>query len=181
MAVHLRPYTAAVFNATPLLPDALQRHQKAAGNDWVYDVFGSLFRKHGVEKIFGIGLLHHHFPLEDDEYLTEVRGTSTAWKSRRGMRPHVWALGAEDGILTPLEFTMDNDDKISPTYPDWESDQAQQFLQELARLILNLKIDGVYGLVQYPGDDFPGCVEMTVGRANVNLTPAQAARHDSAH
>ncbi|KAI0430526.1 hypothetical protein F5Y09DRAFT_341579 [Xylaria sp. FL1042] len=185
MAIRLHSYTATRFNATPGLPDALQRHQEAGGNDWVHNMFRPLFRRHGVEKILGIGvrvfrLLHHHFPLEDDEFLTEVRGTSTAWKSQRGTRPHVWALGAEEGSLTPLGFAMD-DDQDFLTYPDWESKQLQQFIRELSELIMNLNVDGVYGLVRYPGDDFPGRVEMTVGRANVNSTPAQAAKHDPAY
>ncbi|KAI0190541.1 hypothetical protein F4808DRAFT_453854 [Astrocystis sublimbata] len=115
MAVCLRPYTVANFNAAPLLPEALQKHSNAGGNNWVHHVFGPLFLKHRVQKLLGIGLRHAHFLLKDGEYLTE-----------------------------------------------------------------QLKINGVYCLVVYPGDDFPGRVEMTVGRANVNLTPAQAARHDPA-
>jgi len=34
---------------------------------------------------------------------------------------------------------------------------------------------GIYGLGRYPGDGFPGRVEMTVGRSNVNLTPNQVS------
>jgi hypothetical protein len=49
----------------------------------------------------------------------------------------------------------------------------QKFLIELSDLILYLRVNGTYGLVRYPGDDFPGRVKMTIGRANVNLTPTQ--------
>jgi len=180
MAICLNPYTADGFNATPLLPDALRMHEEAGGNEWIHETIGTLFRKHGVEKVLGIGLLHHHFPLEDDEYLTEVRGTSTAWKSQTGTRPSVWSFDAEEKSLRPLEFAMD-DDRGSVAYPDWESEQMQKFLEELSNLILYLGVNGTYGLVRYPGDDFPGRVEMTVGRANVNLTPTQAAKHDPAY
>jgi hypothetical protein len=120
----------------------------------------------------GIGLLHHHFPLEDNEYLTEVRGTSTTWKSQAGTRLSVWSFDAKEKSLKPLEFAMD-DDHGSVAYPDWESVQMQKFLMELSDLILFLGVNGIYGLVRYPGDDFPGRVEMTMGRANVNLTPTQ--------
>jgi hypothetical protein len=158
------------------LPDALQKHEEAGGNEWVHETLGTLFQKYGVEKVLGIGLLHHHFPLEDDEYLTEVRGTSTAWKSQTGTRPSVWSLDAKGKSLRPLEFAMD-DDHGSVAYPDWESEKMQKFLSELSDLILYLGVNGTYGLVRYPGDDFPGRVEMTVGRANVNLTPTQVCKH----
>jgi hypothetical protein len=172
MAICLSPHTADIFNAIPLLPDALQKHKEAGGNKWIHETLGTLFQKHGVEKILGIGLLHHHFSLEDDEYLTEVRGTSTAWKSQTGTRPSVWSFDAKEKGLRPLEFAME-DDHGSVTYPDWDSAQMQKFLMELSDLILYLGVNGTYGLVRYPGDDFPGRVEMTVGRANVNLTTTQ--------
>jgi hypothetical protein len=49
----------------------------------------------------------------------------------------------------------------------------QKFFIELLDLILYLGVNSTYRLVCYLGDDFPGCVEMTMGRANVNLTPTQ--------
>ncbi|KAM0417183.1 hypothetical protein ACHAPT_012820 [Fusarium lateritium] len=153
-----------------LLPKALRNHAKAGGNDWVHDTFGPLFRKHGVEKLLGLGLLHHHFPLEEGEFLTDVGGTSTAWESRTGSRPSVWAFDAEKLCLTPLEFSMD-DDESAVAYPSWS--ELSPFLEELSALFVYLKVGMTYGLVRYPGDNFPGRVEMTVGRANVNLTPKQ--------
>ncbi|KAK8038424.1 hypothetical protein PG994_015191 [Apiospora phragmitis] len=172
MATYLAPYSAAFFNATPSLPDALQKHLEAGGNERVHQDFETLFQEHGVEKILGLGLMHHHFALEDDEYLTDVRGTSTAWKSCTGTRPSVWGFDANEKRLTPLEFAMD-DDNDSVAYPDWQSPQMRDFLEKLSGLILQLGVNDTYGLVRYPGDNFPGRVEMTVGRANVNLTPAQ--------
>lgn len=72
---------------------------------------------------------------------------------------------------------MDDDDS-TVEYPDWESAHIQNFLTELAEMILKSGADGVYGLARYPGDGFPGRTEITVGRANVNLTPKQAAKYD---
>jgi hypothetical protein len=170
-------YSSAFFNSTPELPDALRKHQIAGGNNWVHDTFGPIFRKHGVDKLLGIGLLHHHFSLEDDEFLTDVRGTSTPWKSQTGTRPSVWAF--QNMRLTPLEFAMDDDDS-SVAYPRWDCSDMKDFLMDLSTLFENHGVAGTYGLVRYPGDDFPGRVEMTVGRANVNLTPTQADKHDPA-
>lgn len=49
----------------------------------------------------------------------------------------------------------------------------QKFLIELSDLILDFRVNSTYKLVCYSKDDFPGRVEMTVNRANVNLTPTQ--------
>lgn len=174
MTVQVLPYSVDSFNATPLLHDALLKHQEAGGNDWIHDTFGDLFRKHRVDKLLGIGLMHHHFPLACGEYLTDVRGTSTAWKSCMGTRASVWWLKGAGKELAPLEFSMEDDDD-AVAYPDWSSPASQNFLTELSQLIVASGVDGLYGLVRYPGDDFPGRVEMTVGRANVNLTPAQVS------
>lgn len=66
MAIALSPYDVKVYNSTPDLDVALQKHNANA---------------------LGLVLLHHHFPLGGDEYPTEVHGISTAWKSQTGSKP----------------------------------------------------------------------------------------------
>ncbi|KAJ4318010.1 hypothetical protein N0V84_007064 [Fusarium piperis] len=135
-------YGPVAFNSTPeLLPQALRNHANAGGNDWVNETFGPLFRKHGVDNLLGLALLHHHFTLEEGELLTDVR-----------------------------EFSMDGDES-TVNHPNWA--ELRQFLEELSTVFVDRGVGKTYGLVRYPGDDFPGRVEMTVGRANVNLTPKQ--------
>ncbi|CAH0023473.1 unnamed protein product [Clonostachys rhizophaga] len=116
-------YSVAHFNSTPGLPAALQKHQKAGGNDWIHDAFGPLFREHGVERILGLGLMHHHLLLVE------------AWKSQTGARPSVWALNASEARLIPLEFAMDDDDS-TVEYPNWASDEVVRFLNALSSLVL---------------------------------------------
>lgn len=171
----VEPYSVAAFNSTPALDVALQKHENVGGNDWVHTVLGPIFQKHRLEKILGINLLHHHFRLENGEYLTEVSGTSTPWKSQTGAQASLWAFDADSLHLQPLEFSMDNDDSRVP-YPEWLSDKMASFLKDLSDALTLYNVNGIYGLTRYPGDDFKGRVEMTVGRANVNLTPAQASR-----
>lgn len=119
-------------------------------------------------------LLHHHFEIEDGEYLTEVRGTSATWKLQTGSQAGSWMLDQNSNSLNPLEFAFDEDDHSVP-YPDCSGPELQQFLEELKRKFEEHRATGIYGLERYPGDGFPGRVEMTVGRLNVNLTPDQVS------
>jgi hypothetical protein len=171
MKIGVKDYDISFFNATPDLPRALAKHAQVGGDDEI-GKFGPVFAKHSVEKLIGMTLIHHHFDLEPGEYLTEVAGTSTAWKSRTGTIPHVWALDSAEKVLVPLEFVMmDN-----PAPINWDDPVMQAFLEDFIETSKATKSAGVYGLTTYPGDDFPGRVEMTVGRANVNLTPTQVSR-----
>lgn len=170
MKIGVKAYDISSFNATPDLPRALAKHAQVGGDDKI-GKFGPVFAKHSVEKLIGMTLIHHHFDLEPGEYLTEVAGTSTAWKSTTGTIPHVWALDYDKNALVPLEFVMmDN-----PAAIDWNDPMMQAFLEDFIKISKETKSEGVYGLTTYPGDDFPGRVEMTVGRANVNLTPTQVS------
>ncbi|KAK4150404.1 hypothetical protein C8A00DRAFT_46198 [Chaetomidium leptoderma] len=45
---------------------------------------------------------------------------------------------------------------------------------EFSKLLVSMKADGIRGLCSYSGDGYPGRVEFTVGRSNVNLTPEEA-------
>jgi hypothetical protein len=45
----------------------------------------------------------------------------------------------------------------------------QAFLEEFTQVLLEKRIDGLFGLCRYPGDDFKGRVEITQGRSNINL------------
>ena len=73
-------------------------------------------------------LLHHHFKLDDDEFLTDVGGTATAWTSQKGSRPSIWS--SDEHTIRPLEFAME-DDNYAVAYPDWDATHVQDFLAEL--------------------------------------------------
>jgi len=180
MAIALSPYDVVVYNSTPLLNVALQKHQAAGGNGWIHDTFSNLFRQYHVEDVLGLILLHNHFPLEENEYLTEVHGTSTAWKSQTGNTPSCWALNHDNRTIEPIEFSLDDDDHSVP-YPEWGSENMQLFLEKLMVTLEKYGVAGIYGLGRYPGDGYPGRVEMTVGRSNVNLTPKQVCRVEILH
>ena len=49
----------------------------------------------------------------------------------------------------------------------------QSFFLEYSAIVKKLGIEGLFGFARYPGDGFPGRVEVGVGRTNINLSPAQ--------
>lgn len=167
MALCVSPYDHGFFNSMPRWPASLPNHEALGGDEWIRKTFGPLFRKHQVQNIFGIQLLHQHFLLEDDEHLTDVNGTSTPWKSTTGIEPSSWAIDSTDKPK-PLEFHVPHE---GTPVPNWTV--LQDFLKAFVQLLDSLGIRKLYGLALYPGDGFPGRVEMTIGRCNVNLTPFQ--------
>jgi hypothetical protein len=72
--------------------------------------------------------------------------------------------------------TAANLDKASP----WNdvnfqkfADSNQSFFLEYATTVNKYGFEGLFGFTRYPGDGFPGRVEVSAGRTNINLTPAQ--------
>lgn len=67
-------------------------------------------------------------------------------------------------------------DNASPwndlNFQDFVASQ-QSFFAEYSAVVECLGIEGLFGFARYPGDGFPGRVEIGIGRCNVNLTPAQ--------
>ena len=56
----------------------------------VKEIMMTLFRQHEVEDILGLALLHKHSKLEDNERLTDIRGTSKPLTFIMGI-PSIWA------------------------------------------------------------------------------------------
>ena len=46
------------------------------GVDIISNTIRELFLKHGMDRVFGLSFLHHHFDLDSNELLVEYRGTS---------------------------------------------------------------------------------------------------------
>lgn len=132
-------------------------------------IYHDLFVRHSMDRRSGLTLLHRHFSLDADERLVEYRGTSTPWKLNKlaaSIRPSSWLLSA-DGKLRPYEFyhSLTED---SPSL-DLECSSQRTFLAEFAQLLSKNNAEGLFGLCRYPGDEFEGRIEVTQGRANINL------------
>lgn len=132
-----------------------------------------LFQQHGVERMLGMSLLHRHFDMDSSEMLVEYRGTSVPWERGHNMaqkvRPSNWTVTA-DAACQPFEFeySLDDDDCEMELLAD---PKVATFVNEFADLLYKEGLVGLFGLCRYPGDDFKGRVEVTEGRANINLRP----------
>lgn len=167
-------YDPSVYDGVPTLNDAGRKFDLKNGEYLVNNKFRELFLQHNVDRVFGLSLLHRHFDLSSNELLVEYGGTSVPWEETLGktspyIRPSNWAL-AEDGIFRPFEFyycmqDADNDADV-PADPKFLS-----FIQSFENLLHEEGATDLFGLCKYPGDDFKGRIEITEGRANINLDP----------
>ncbi|EEQ29479.1 conserved hypothetical protein [Microsporum canis CBS 113480] len=102
--------------------------------------------------------------------LVNYNGTSLPWPApTQGVEePYisVWSKAA-DGTFRPNEY------RYSQDYKEAAIDLAELgFIKEFDKLVQRHDASDLFGLCLYPGDDFEGSCEITVGRANINLKPA---------
>ncbi|KEY64857.1 hypothetical protein S7711_03855 [Stachybotrys chartarum IBT 7711] len=162
-------YLPQHFQSLPSLEVAKDRFlDKAKGEELIKEVIKDFFVKAGMDRTFGVAMLHRHFDLADNEKLVEYEGTSTPWEgtvtAMRAPQEAIWGFD-RDGVLRPTEFyyseKMDN-----PL-----SENALRFIAKFKTLLDSMDLTESLGLAHYPGDDFQGTCEFTQGRANINLKP----------
>jgi hypothetical protein len=186
MAVVLQPFSQTAFNSLRNLEEAGPRFDELDTKKIIEEEIGPLFREYDVDENFGIQLLHLHAKLEAGEYLTEVRGTSSP--IRVGDYPRlrtfatVWKLRFKDGksFFQPLEYILGSgDDMIDGASPLTDDhlmaffESRKDFLPKLQGILGKYDLGDLLGLVHHPGVGFPGRVEITSGRSNINLTPME--------
>jgi hypothetical protein len=169
--LRLDKYEPDIFVALPGLASAGVMFRALGAEALVASEFRNLFLEHEMDRTYGLILLHRHFDLKDSERLVEYRGTSVPWQHDElyeNVVPSTWLI-CHDGAIRPYEFTyaphrVDAD-------PDPKSPERARFLQAFQRLLQKHNAIGLLGLCRYPGDDFSGRIEITRGRANINLLP----------
>ncbi|KAH0542351.1 hypothetical protein FGG08_003289 [Glutinoglossum americanum] len=170
--LRLNSYDPEAFNKLPSISDAVAKFDAIDGDSLVSTSFRELFLRHNMDRTFGLILLHRHFELDQNERLVSYGDTSVPWqlsKISKNIMPSNWLLSG-DGAIRPYEFcyTPAMDEATGPNLAN--SDQ-QAFFDALIELLHKHKAEGLWGLCRYPGDGFPGRVEITEGRANINLRP----------
>ncbi|PGG95971.1 hypothetical protein AJ79_09791 [Helicocarpus griseus UAMH5409] len=163
-------YKPEHFHGLPTLETAREKFKALNGDALVKDVFRPFFLQHGMDERFGLAILHRHFDLTIEERLVDYNGTSSPWptaptKGIEEPHPSIWAK-APDGYFRPTEYRYSRDD-------GGEIGEAElSFMDKFDQLLQRHDASGVFGLCCYPGNDFEGSCEITVGRANINLKPA---------
>ncbi|KAF5609615.1 phosphotransferase enzyme family domain protein [Fusarium subglutinans] len=162
-------YDGDSYNKLPSIGEAAAAFTAINGNTLLDTAFRDLFVHHGMDRTFGLILLHRHFELGANERLVEYKGTSVPWLNNElatNIRPHNWYLSS--GKVFPYEFyhSLSED---GPTL-DLNNPDQQAFLDQFAKLLSRENAENLFGLCRYPGDDFEGRIEITQGRSNINLS-----------
>jgi len=169
MAIGIAEYSPDNFNRLQDFRDALSGFDKLKGEVLASTTMKDLFRHHGVEGILGLQLLHKHDKLNDGERLTDVRGTSNPLTFDIGAIPSIWGFDSGIQQLVPLEYSLGAENI------EWDAPNMQKFLVAFRETIMEKGVADIFGLSLYPGDGYPGRVEFSVGRGNVNLTPEEVS------
>lgn len=139
------------------------------------------FEKYKLEKVVGVGLLHRHFDLYDNEMLVEFNDISTPWltaecnissiSSSAGGSVVPNGFYVSRGILVPYEFAfipMSREREI-----DLDAPILLEFAGKFIRLIQDHGLENIVALRVLQNPDVDGLLEMTKGRTNINLKPGQ--------
>lgn len=174
MAVALAGYSHDHFQGLPTLNSARDNFFELDGNKLVEDVFKDFFTTRGMDRTFGLFLPHRHFDILPGQIMVDYNGTSTAWNASPGEgmdkpQPAIWGFSSS-GELVPYEFNYSKGHK----YEMGEKERA--FVAEFKRLLDARNILRTFGLCVYPGDDFEGRCEITMGSANINLIPKDVSQ-----
>lgn len=175
-ALGIESYDPLAFDNLPLISGAVAKFDAINGETLVSTVFRELFLRYQMDRTFGLTLLHRHFDLDKTERLVDYGGTSVPWRLGKisgSIQASSWLLS--DNGLRPYEFYYTSV-RDEATEPDVANANQRAFFHDFKGLLSKYKAYGVFGLCRYPGDDFPGRVEVTKGRANINLKPDDVSR-----
>lgn len=169
MAIALAPFSQLHFQSLPSLNTAKDNFAGADGDKLVKEVFTDFFINNGMDQIFGLAMLHRHFDLAPGEIMVNYNSTSTAWSATPGPgmdepQPTMWDF-TSSGKLIPTEFRYAKGHRLEM------GEKELAFAAKFKNLLEQLKLTVKLGLVEYPGDDYEGSCEITMGQSNINLKP----------
>ncbi|KAF2844423.1 hypothetical protein T440DRAFT_327514 [Plenodomus tracheiphilus IPT5] len=169
MAVAIAPYSQNHFQSLPSLNDARDKFLELDGDGLVKNVFHDFFINNGMERTFGLAMPHRHFDILPGQVMVNYNGTSTAWNATPGEgmdkpQPASWSFSST-GELLPIEFSYSKGHKVEI------GEKETAFVADFKRLLDEKNLTKMFGLCEYPGDDFEGTCEITMGSANINLKP----------
>ncbi|EXL40155.1 hypothetical protein FOCG_17257 [Fusarium oxysporum f. sp. radicis-lycopersici 26381] len=174
-AAAVQTYTPASYDhrAVDAMTDvdvAAQRLQELNGLDHMKSCIRDVFMKHGVDKVFGVGLLHRHYDVAPNEKIIELGPVSSPWVvgddevvTGGSVLPHTWRVF--DGELKPTEFKFVPQRDLSnvdrPVFP-------VAFVKELIGVLQETGLDEVLGVSLYEaGDPDNETMEVTYGRSSI--------------
>ena len=180
------PYSRDTFYEAVHISTAGDLYEERNGQKFVHDILAPIFKKHKVEEVFGVGLVHRHFDIEEDEKLVEFNMVATPWAVDVG--PHhlqgkktdsliyelSWMLNA-DGKWMAFEFSFSPGQGKRPYIVNIRESKYYDFLVEFTQALQTHNQGNLFGLRAWPGPGFGGVFEFTQGKANINLIPEEAS------
>ena len=177
------PYSRDIFHTAIHISTAGNEFQKRDGQHFIDTVLAPIFKKHCVEEAFGVGLIHRHFDIEEDEKLVEFNNVSTPWTIDVGLNEFA---GKTNSLVYEIAWMLNNNDKwmayeysFSPAagkgsyIVNIREPKYHNFLVEYTAALKAGGWEKLLGLRAWPGPGFHGVFEFTQGKANINLVPEQ--------
>lgn len=165
-----KAYESEAFNRLPLLTDAVKSFDALDGDALVATDSRELFLRHGVDRMLGLTLLHRH----SSSSPTGDSSTTAAHLFRAASARFAGTSGPATGPSTTMSSAlMSSAIRAGRTLgPISQSLSCRPSPPSFAgSCTASGRRGSLDSAVDCPGDDFTGRVEITEGRANINLKP----------
>ena len=184
------PYSHDSFHQIQDVGDVMDQLKTKNSNVFVHTTLAPIFKKHSLEEVLGVGLVHRHFSISPSEKLVEFNNITTPWSGIKLNSNHSAKIpNSANGLVTETSWVLDANDKWMPfefsfdpqgttTVVNLEGSQYQEFLQEYTTALKQNGFDKILGLTAWPGAGYTGGLEFCSGRGNIVLTPDQTTAED---
>lgn len=161
-------YNPLAFHSISSLYDANLNFQAKHGLTTVETDLKSIIFKHGVQALFGVGLVHRHFDLEKGTILVEKDMVTAPWRAETSLKKHggkimptSWLLWG--GQIYPYEFQFLPYSKVPPP----QLMDYALFVKEFFDVVKQRGLEQWVGLRRLSGEEAIGMVECTEGNVNI--------------
>lgn len=197
------PYSSSHFHTAPSIRAAGLSLRARDAQSFIAITLAPLIKSHDMTAHFGVGLVHRHFDMTDNEILVDYNNTSTPWAVKPGrlgfnggmnslVFPVGWMLHDEKAAVAAEETSEEQQDekkKQSKWMPyefafsplagrdsyivDLDTPSHRAFIDAFTHALTAGGFHDLLGLRAWPGPGFKGTLEFTQGRANINLRPGE--------
>ena len=148
----------------------------------LYASFGGLLEKYGLNGEIGIGLLHRHSKLNENEIMVEVNNVSFPWpdtyvshieESTKGkVLADGWQISQDSEVLLPYEYAF-HDFRSTVSDLNLSSPDMKAFVSEFIKMAKSYRLERFICLRRTPGPGSEVGLEMTIGHVNTVFTADQ--------
>ena len=159
MQTAVKKYKPELFTSLPIVEHAHYAFREANPN---LSLFADLFRKHDVNKIAALTLLHKHFDLDADEKLVEMWNEKSKQievrpnRSKTNKIAYMWRVCTKNTVSSyhPIEFYDETTPVATEALSITQKLLANQaFLDEFAELLTQTNTSNIFGLCLLHRDD----------------------------